>query len=195
RYFPIILFASVMGFAAFTIAIIQLENIYQLNPIISSVFIALTTLLFLLNGGILLYRLIRHRDVVIQDFNHPIKVNFFATISISLLLLAVLYVNVHYEISFGLWLSGMVMQLLLTLTLLTKMLWQAPFELKLFTPAAFIPIVGNLVVPIGGFAYVSEQINWFFLAVGLFFSIIYMTFVFFRLFFVAPLPPPLLPSV
>lgn len=195
RYFPIVLFASVMGFAAFTIAIIQLENIYRLNPVVSSVLIAITTLLFLLNGGILVYRIFRHIENVKQDFNHPVKMNFFATVSISLLLLAVLYVDIHYYISFVFWIFGMVIQLLLTLTILTKMFWQAPFNLKLFTPATFIPIVGNLVVPIGGFTYVSDEINWFFLAIGLFFSIVYMTYVFYRLFFVAPLPPPLLPSV
>ncbi|HLS07357.1 MAG TPA: SLAC1 anion channel family protein [Bacillota bacterium] len=195
RYFPIILFASVMGFAAVTIAIINLEDIYRLNPVASSVFITLTTLLFILNGGILIYRLFRYLENVKQDFNHPVKVNFFATISISLLLLAVLFVNIQYHVSFVFWLMGMILQLLLTLTILTKMFWQAPFDLKLFTPATFIPIVGNLVVPIGGFAYVSEQINWFFLAVGLFFSIVYMVFVFYRLFFVAPLPPPMVPSI
>lgn len=195
RYFPIILFASVMGFAAVSIAIINLENIYQLNSIASSIFVTLTTILFVLNGGILIYRFIRYLENVKQDFNHPVKVNFFATISISLLLLAVLYVDIQYHVSFVFWLAGMVLQLLLTLIILTKLLWNAPFDLKLFTPATFIPIVGNLVVPIGGFAYVSEQINWFFLAIGLFFSIVYIVFVFYRLFFVAPLPPPMLPSI
>lgn len=195
RYFPIILFASVMGFAVYTIAIIQLEHIYRLDPIASSVFIVITTLLFLLNGGILLYRWIKFKKDVKKDFNHPIKMNFFATISISLLLLTVLYVDVQHYVSFVFWLLGMILQLLLTLIVLTKMFWQSPFDLKLFTPATFIPIVGNLVVPLGGFAYVSEEINWFFLAIGLFFSMIYMAFVFYRLFFVAPLPPPLLPSI
>jgi len=195
RYFPILLFSSVMGFAAFTMAIIQMEDLYQLKPVLSSVFIALTTLLFILNGGILIYRLVRYRENVKVDFLHPVKTNFFATISISLLLLAALYVDIQYEVSYMFWILGMLLQLSLTLIILTRMFWQSPFDLKLFTPAAFIPIVGNLVVPISGVNYVNDQISWFFLAIGLFFSIVYMVFVFYRLFFVGPLPPPLLPSI
>lgn len=195
RYFPIILFASVMGFAAFTIAVAEMELLYNFKPVLSSILITITTVLFVLNGSILIYRIFRYPENVRKDFIHPVKSNFFATISISLLLLSALYIDIHYGVSYIFWLLGMLLQLSLTLIILTRMFWQAPFDLKLFTPAAFIPIVGNLVVPISGFNYVNDQISWFFLAVGLFFSIVYMVFVFYRLFFVGPLPAPLLPSI
>src|SRR5690625_4579328 len=94
RYFPIILFSSVMGFAAFTIAVIQMENLYHFNPLVSSILIAVTTLLLVLNGSILVYRLVRYPGDVQKDFKHPVKTNFFATISISLLLLASLYIDI-----------------------------------------------------------------------------------------------------
>lgn len=195
RYYPIALFSSVMGFAVVTIAVPQLELIYVLNHIVSTIFVVATTLLFLLNGGILIYRLIRYRDDVIKDFNHPIKMNFFATISISLLLLAVVYINLSPDLSFVLWVVGTLMQLSLTLIILNRMTWRTSVKLAHFTPVSFIPIVGNLVVPLAGSHHVDPHINWFFFGIGVFFSIVYMTIFINRIFFHAPLPSPLVPTI
>src|SRR5690625_215113 len=101
RYFPIALFASVMGYAAVTIAIIHLESILNWNNIFSTIFIILTTIVFLINGGIFIYRLFSDFTGVKNDFNHPIKANFFGAISISLLLLAVIYSDLSYSLSFA----------------------------------------------------------------------------------------------
>lgn len=195
RYFPIPLFASVMGFAAVTIAVNQLELMYHMNQLLSTLLLIVTTLLFLLNISMLIYRFMRYRDDVIKDFNHPIKMNFFAAISISLLLLAVAYINMSMSFSFVLWILGAIIQLGLTLVILTKLMWGPSIKLAQMTPVSFIPIVGNLVVPLAGSQHVSAHINWIFYGIGIFFSIVYMTMFFYRMFFHESLPKKLIPSI
>src|SRR5699024_2824126 len=91
KNFPINFFASVMGFACVTMSLKSIEGYFQLPAISSTIFMILTTLLFIVNGGILLMRLIYHHTEVVADFNHPVKMNFFATISIGLLLMGFIY--------------------------------------------------------------------------------------------------------
>src|SRR5699024_11803451 len=58
----------------------------------------------------------------------------------------------------------------------------------------FIPIVGNIIVPIAGNNFISQDVNWVFFSIGILFSIIYLTFFFNRVFFHPAGPPMLLPT-
>lgn len=194
RYFPIGLFASVMGFSGVTIAIRQLEILTSWNHTVSIIFLVLTSFLFVINGSILIYRLINHREEVKKDFYHPVKVNFFAAISISLLLLAAAYEPIIENISFILWIVGALLQISLTLIILSKLIWNQSLEIVQFNPTWFIPIVGNIVVPIAGVNHVTSDINWMFFSVGIVFSMIYTTIFIYRVFFHAPIPGKLLPT-
>lgn len=194
QYFPIALFASVMGFAGVTTAMRHTENLYGWNHYLSLALLTATSLLFILNLGILMYRLAFHRLEVKRDFNHPVKMNFFAAISISLLLLAVGYMDISPNISFLLWGIGAILQLTLTLAILSSLIWKHQFQIAHFNPTWFIPIVGNIVVPLAGSSHVNDSINWFFFSIGIFFSIIYMTLMFNRAFFHESLPSKLLPT-
>lgn len=194
RYFPIGLFTSVMGFAGVTLAINHAEVLYGFNSVISLILLGITSFLFVLNSGVLIYRLIRYKEDVQGDFNHPVKMNFFGAISISLLLLAVAYIPISEKISFALWIIGTIMQLSLTIIILSKLIWYHNFQLSQFNPTWFIPIVGNIIVPIAGTFHVGVNINWMFFSIGLFFSIVYMAIFFNRMFFHPSLPGKLLPT-
>jgi len=195
QYFPLALFSSVMGLAVTTIAINQIENIYQINKITSAIFLAITTLWFLFNSTILIYRLIFFPKEVKQEYSHPIQMNFFAAISISLLLISTLYASHFKGLSFIIWGLGAILQVSFTVLFLHNIIWKKEFEFKHFTPLSFLPIVGNLVVPIGGSLHVHEQINWFFFGFGILFSMVYIAFLFHRLFFRNPLPNMMLPTI
>lgn len=195
RYFPIALFTSVMGISGVAMSLKLAENIYGLSHIFSSSTIILATVLFIINALILLYRLIFFFNDVKMDFNHPIKMNFYAAISISLLLLGTLYIDFNEPLSFIVWGLGAFIQASLTLIILTKLIWHSSFKLPQFNPTWFIPIVGNIVVPLGGTYHVDAEINWIFFGIGIIFSIIYMTLTFNRLFFYDPIPAPLLPTL
>lgn len=196
RYFPIGLFASVMGFAGVTIAVKQAEILNQASHFVSSIAAALTTLLFLLYIVVFIYRIIRYYEDVKNDFQHPVKMNFFAAISISLLLLSVLYVEISQILSIGLLLIGGAMQLSLTLAILSKLIWRHSFAVEQFNPAWFIPIVGNVIVPLAGVHHdLPNDILWLFFGIGILFSIIYFALFFVRAYFYAPFPKKLWPTV
>jgi len=195
-YFPVGLFASVMGLAGLAIAIKQAENLFGIHHTASSIIIALTTLLFLFFSVVFIYRMIRCFEQVKHDFQHPVKKNFFAAISISLLLLSVLYVEISQALSIGLLFVGGVLQLSLTLIILSKLIWRHSFAFEQFNPAWFIPIVGNIIVPLAGVhhGFVSD-ILWMFFGIGVLFSIIYFAIFFVRAYFYKPLPEKLWPTV
>lgn len=195
RYFPIGLFASVMGMAGLSMSFRLIEEIYGLRHIFSVIITILATIIFIINAIFLIYRLIFYLNDIKEDFNNPVKVNFYAAISISLLLLGTLYIDFNETLSFIVWLLGALIQVFLTLLLLTKLIWHSSFEIAQFNPAWFLPIVGNIVAPLGGVLHVDNEINWIFFGIGIVFSIIYMTITFNRLFFHGPLPPPLAPTL
>lgn len=194
RYFPIALFASVMGVSGLAISIRLIENVYEVTNIASNIVIILASLMFLVNIVILFYRLINYKADVQVDFNHPVRMNFFGAISISLLLLGMLYYDVNVSLSFYTWIAGALLQFILTLAILSKLIWKHEFQLGQFNPAWFIPIVGNIVVPLAGVYHASDWLNWTFFSVGVVFSIIYFTIFMNRIFFQPAPPAKLLPT-
>lgn len=194
RYFPIALFASVMGVSGLAISIRLIENVYEVTNIASNIVIILASLMFLVNIVILFYRLINYKADVQVDFNHPVRMNFFGAISISLLLLGMLYYDVNVSLSFYTWIAGALLQFILTLAILSKLIWKHEFQLGQFNPAWFIPIVGNIVVPLAGVYHASDWLNWTFFSVGVVFSIIYFTIFMNRIFFQPAPPEKLLPT-
>lgn len=195
RYYPLALFSSVMGLSSVTIATRQLEVTYSYSFNISTFLLVITVLWFFFNMILFIYRLVKFPKDVKREFNHPIQMNFFAAISISFLLLATSFVSVSSQISLVLWVIGALMQSSLTIAFLHNLLWKESFHVSHFTPLSFLPIVGNLVVPIAGSEHVHEQINFFFFGFGILFSIIYLTFMFHRLFFHQQLPVKMLPTI
>ena len=87
------------------------------------------------------------------------------------------------------------MQFSLTIIFLHNIIWSDSFAFMHFTPLSFLPIVGNLVVPIAGSELAPIQLNWFFFGFGITFSIIYIAFMFNRLFFREQLPGKMLPTI
>lgn len=194
RYFPIALFASVMGVSGLALSLRLVESIYEFNNIVSNIVVVIATLMFLVNITIFFYRLINFSEDVVKDFNHPVKMNFFGAISISLLLLGALYYDMHEGLSYITWLLGAIVQFFLTLAILSRLIWQHEFQLGNFNPAWFIPIVGNIVVPLAGVYHATEWINWMFFGIGIVFSVIYYTIFIQRVYFAPPIPVKLTPT-
>ena len=195
RYFPIALFASVMGLAGTTFAVMQYENMYGLMNIASTTLFSLTIIIFIIISGIFMYRLIKYPGDIKEELNHPVKTNFFGAISISFLMVGLIFYEVNETISFVVWAIGAIIQLFLTLFLLTDLMWKQSLKIEQFNPVWFIPIVGNIVVPLAGVHHVGLEINIFYFSLGIIFSIIYFTLFMNRMFFKDPLPPMLRPTV
>lgn len=89
--------------------------------------------------------MVRYPQAVEAEFAHPVKLNFFPTLSISLILLSIALLPYHPPLSMVLWSVGTVLHLGFTLYVLSAWLHQTHFEISHINPAWFIPIVGNIL--------------------------------------------------
>ena len=195
QHFPISWFAVVMGLAGLTIAWHRAEATLELPLLISPWLLGITVAVFAVLALIYTAKTLRFSAAVKAEFNHPIKLSFFPTISIGMILLSIALLPYRMDISFILWSVGSALHLLFTLYVLSAWIHHTHFEIQHMNPAWFIPIVGNILVPIAGVRHASPEISWFFFSIGLLFWLVLLTIIVYRMVFHQPLPAKLLPTL
>jgi len=98
-------------------------------------------------------------------------------------------------VSHGFWLAGAAIHLLLTFNVLTQWMHQPHFRIHHGTPAWFIPVVGNILLPIAGVRHGYIELSWFFFSIGLVYWIVLKVLIFNRIIFHEPMPAKLLPTL
>jgi len=195
KNFPVSFFSMVMGLSGLTIAWEKAQATLQLPFSISGFLLLLTGTVFILLALFYLTKLARYPQAVAEEVRHPVKLSFFATVSVSLILLSICSVHAVPVLSKGLWITGTLAQMLFTLYIMGAWIHHENFEIHHMNPAWFIPVVGNILVPIAGVAHGFTEISWFFFSVGLFFGLVLLTIIFYRIIFHQPLPARLLPTL
>lgn len=194
KFLPISVFATVMGLAGFAIAWEKAEALTGFAGVAVTVLI-LTVVLF----GVLLLaygsKLVRYRAEVLKELRHPVRLSFFPTLSISLVLLSTATLELVPGLSQVLWLGGSLLHLAFTLYVLSAWINHEHFQIQHMNPAWFIPVVGNILVPIAGVSHGYIELSWFFFSIGLLFWLVLLTIVFYRIIFHTPLPGKLLPTL
>lgn len=193
QHFPVSFFASVMGLAGLTIAWQRAERLFGIN--VSAWLLAITVGVFLVLAGFYAAKWLRHPQAVAREFQHPVRLNFFPTLSISLLLLSIALLPHSTALSRVLWVGGASLHLLFTLVVMGIWIHHTKFEITHINPAWFIPVVGNIIVPIAGTVHGFVEISWFFFSIGVVFWLVLLTLVFYRVIFHAPLPQRLVPTL
>ena len=194
RFFPISFFAIIMGLSGLSIAVQRAETILGLPGRAGTLLPWMTATLFVLLLVMYTVKLIRCTDEVYKELQHPIKLSFFPTISISIVLLSIAFMAVQHQLSYVLFLIGAPLHLVLTLFVLSRWIDQTSFEVQHSNPSWFIPVVGNILVPIAGVEYGLTELSWFFFSIGLVFWLVLMAIIFNRVIFHHPLPEKLLPT-
>jgi len=192
--FPISFFAVVMGLLGLVIATQRLESLLGGGDIASTVLLGIALLVFFVLTVMYVSKLVLHRDLVVAEFNDPVRLSFFPTFSIGLLLVSTAVFPISETTSLVFWVIGTVLHLVLTLAVLSIWVQQEKFEITHMNPAWFIPVVGNILVPVAGVEHAPQEISWFFFSVGLVFWVVLQTLFFYRAFFHRPLPERLLPT-
>ncbi len=192
--FPVSFFSSVMGMAGFSIAITRAESIYHLEPGVSMILSFTTLLLFISILMVYLFKLVKEKEAVIKEFHHPIKISFFPTVSISLLLLSICMLHNNQPLAYALWAMGAIMHLGFTLFVMSAWINHDYFEINHMNPSWFIPIVGNILVPVAGVPLGYSDISWFFFSIGVVFWPVLLTIIFYRIIFHPALPGKLIPT-
>ncbi|MFL9827017.1 SLAC1 anion channel family protein [Rhodoplanes sp. SY1] len=195
EHFPVSFFATVMGTAGLAIATHRLELLLGTRQIASLVLGGIAAGLFVAVATFYAAKLIRHRQAVVAEWHHPVRLSFFPTISISLLLLSIIALPLDRAVAGALWTAGAALHLTFSLVILSTWIGHRPFEPPHLNPAWFIPAVGNIIVPLAGVPLGHVEISWFFFSFGVMFWIVLLTLVFNRLIFHNPLPDRLLPTL
>lgn len=195
KNFPISWFAVVMGMSGFTIAWSRAEHFFGLGFSVSPFLLGLTAALFVLLTVLYAAKAVKYPQEVLGEFKHPVKLAFVPTFSISLLLLAIAYLQTAPGISFWLWTVGTILHLAITLYVLSSWIHHTKYEIAHLNPAWFIPVVGNILVPVAGMQHASPEISWFFFSLGLFFWPVLTAIIFYRLIFHGSLPERFMPTL
>ncbi len=194
-HFPIPFFAMIMGLSGLTLAWQKAAAVLSAPAVISQGLLVLTLIAFVLLAIAYLLKLARHPDAVRAEFNHPVKLSFFPTVSISLILLGTALRAATPDLALYLWGTGAAAHLLLTLIIINRWIHHPNFQITHINPAWFIPAVGNILVPIAGVEFGYLSLAWFFFSIGVVFWVVLLTIVFYRIIFHDPLPQRLLPTL
>jgi Tellurite resistance protein and related permeases len=184
-----------MGLAGFTIAWGRAEQTFELPFALSPWLLAATVLLFLLTAGLYAAKAMKYPAEVKGEIVHPVKLAFVPTISIAMILLSIAFLHSAPDLSFWLWSVGTVLHLGITLYVLASWVHHTKYEIAHLNPAWFIPVVGNILVPIAGVHHAPADVSWFFFSLGLFFWPVLTAILFYRLIFHGSLPERFMPTL
>ncbi len=195
RNFPISFFAVSMGLTGYLITLQKIGPLLKVPSLVTEVFLFCAALVFLAITAGYAGKIMLHFNAFRADLTHPIRMHFLPTFSISLLLFSIATLENFPRLSQGLWIVGTLLQLSLTVYTLTCWIQQHHFEIHHANPSWFIPILGNLVVPVAGVAHAPAPVNLFFFSLGLFFWVLLFAVILNRLIFHHPMPDKLVPTL
>ena len=193
EFMPIQLFAIIMGLSGFVIMFAKAYHLLGVPYWIYTTILLVDTLLFLVIFTAYIFKLLLFTQAVKKEFYHPIKSSFMAAISISFLLLSIAYYDYAPTLSVLLWYIGTPLQLVFTLIVIRYWIHN-DLQVVHSNPAWFIPIVGNVLVPIIGVEAAPMFVSLFFFSVGMFFWLVLFTMMMYRIVFHHPLAKKLIPT-
>ncbi len=192
-YFPISFFSIVMGLSGFTLAWKGADNLFHNSVIwlslayVSSVVMAVISIIYVI-------KIWCYPRGVLEEIRHPVRINFFPAFSINLLLLSIVWQQ-ETIVTTILWGTGVVLQVVFTLYVMSSWVYHTHYTLSHANPSWFIPVVGNLIIPITGSQLGYTELSWFCFSIGGVFWIILLTIIMYRLFFHEPLPAHMTPML
>ena len=191
---PVPLFAMSMGLAGLGLAWRGAAETLAWPAAIGEGVLALAAAVFLATAVLYGLKAMRHTASVVAEFRHPVRVNFFPCISISLMLLAVAalpYADPPARILGGL---GAAVQFVFAVVIFRRWIVNN-IEIQHSSPAWFIPVVGNIVAPLGAVPLGLIEIGWFFFAVGMVLWIVLFPIVINRIIFHHQMAEKFLPTL
>lgn len=189
--FPIMFFAVIMGLGGLNIAYEKLNSVLDISQIIFDILRILTSGIFVVICGIYLMKMLKFNQNVRSEFTNVDKIDFFAAIPISLLLLAILWSDtpILHDLLFY---SGTAILTFMTFYVISFWI-NKNIEIKHSNPAWFIPIVGNSIVIIA--AERVEAWLWYYFSVAIFFYFILFGIIFYRILFHDQLASKFMPTL
>jgi len=194
KFFPIQFFTVIMGVSGLSIVYLKACYFFHFPKLIYILLESIDILLFFFISTAYVIKLIKYPQYVRNEFLHPIKNPFFASLSISLMLIATILYKENHLISFFFWIIAIILHTFFTFSSLKFWIIHS-FDIKTVNPAWFLPIVGNVIIPIVGIHFIDIYVNVFFFSIGIFYWIIFFSIITYRIIFHNPLEDKLIPTL
>ena len=194
KYFPITSYSIIMGLSGLSIVFNKFYHMQWMPKAFFDILLFFTFGLFLTFSFFYGLKAIKYFEEVKADFNHRIRINFFSAISISILLLSIAFMSYWPFLSMVMWWIGTILHSILMFYTISYWI-RHNFEIHFMNPAWFIPVVGNILVPIAGVEYMPKVFSFFYFAAGFFFWIILFAIFLNRAIFHHQLPQKFIPTL
>jgi len=191
---PAALFGAVLGLAGLGLAWRSAASVFGAPAFISEAIVALGAAAFILLAACYVAKIVRAPAAVLAELMHPGQSSFFGTITISFALMAAAALPWSRPLAEILWAVGAALQATLIVAVFRN--WIAhPMQVDHIHPGWFILMVGIVVGVPPGVALGHRELSWACFALGTLSAVMLYPLVLFRLFFHAPLPPALRPTL
>lgn len=194
---PVGLFGSVMGLTGLTLAYRQLAHQYPFFERIASALNGFTIFVFIVLSVLFILKWCLFFDKARAEFKDPMTKSFFATITISLLLLPLLLNQYSNTLAFYVWIIGVTLSWIFALYMVHFWIETKHISTQL-TPAWVLPVVGTLNIPPASILFHGQYLyilNLTSLSIGIFFAIPLITLIFSRIVFIEKLPSNFMPTL
>ncbi len=196
RYLPVALFGSVMSVAGLALAWRLANKAYGVDIAVSNGIGIVALSMFAVLALSYLGKLIRHPDLVKQEFSHPVIGNFFGTVGISVLLLSSVISGYSSSAQLIVWSSGTVFTLALSVVMISRLL-NGNALASSAVPAWLIAGIGSLDIVVAGGSLTAQwthEVNLLAAAIGGVSAIVFFVLIFSRLVHQEPLAAAMRPS-
>ncbi|PID54726.1 MAG: C4-dicarboxylate ABC transporter [Micrococcales bacterium] len=182
QHLPVSLFASVMGLGGTALAWRRAAMVWDVPQLPFYLFLVAALATFVL--------------VATAELRHPVRMTFAPTITIALLVLATALAEEAPAVASVLWWVGAAGHLTAMVAVVTTWSQRPDIGAAAITPAWFIPVVGNVVVPLAARKVGAEDVGWFFFGVGIIMWLSILPLVMERILtHENPFPPKLMPTM
>jgi tellurite resistance protein len=171
QHFPIMMFAIIMGLSGITIVFQKAEEILGLTKGFGELLAQIDIVLFGIIIILYFSKTIKYFSDVKKEFFHPVRINFFAASAISFLLISIVFHELNHTIALYSFYIGTLMQTFFTFNTISYWI-NRNLEVQHSNPAWFIPIVGNVLVPVAGSGMVDINLLMYYYSIGLFFWVV-----------------------
>lgn len=206
QFFPVMFFASGMGIGGAGLVLQKITKVFDMSTffhVIAGIVDVLSALVLVTVTVVYLRKVKNYWPEVKKELFHPMRINFFAALAISTLIVQMLLESLH--VPFGvlvvMFYFAALFQLFFSLHVI-RYWFAAEIKQKMASPAWFVPIVGNIIVPVAASKLnaisagtVPYEISIFYFSMGSFFWIILAATLFNRLVFGESLPPKFVPTL
>jgi tellurite resistance protein len=196
RYLPVSLFGSVMSIAGLSLAWRLASKAYGADIAVSNAIGAVALIVFVVLSFSYLGKLLRHPELVRDEFAHPVIGSFFGTVGISILLLSSVIGAYSADLQLVVWGIGATVTLALAVVMISRLL-NGNAAAASAVPAWLIAGVGSLDIVVTGGAFTSEwthEVNLLAAAVGGVSAVVFFILIFSRLVHHSPLADGMRPS-